>query len=86
MEVGLTSKALEDVNYWSKTGNKAILKKIDQLIESIKISPFTGIGKPEALKHHLSSYWSRRISSEHRIVYQVTDEMIYIYSLKGHYI
>ncbi len=49
--------------------------------------PYSGIGKPEPLKHHLSGLWSRRINKEHRLVYEIieTDNVILIHSLKGHY-
>jgi toxin YoeB len=49
------------------------------------LHPFSGIGKPEALKHKLSGKWSRRINDEHRIIYEVIENDIFIYSLKGHY-
>jgi len=61
MEVIFTPQAAEDLKYWSKTGNKTIQKKIEQLIIAIKNNPFEGIGKPEPLKHELSGSWSRRI-------------------------
>jgi len=48
-------------------------------------TPFEGIGKPEALKHNLSGKWSRRINSEHRLVYEVERELIKVYSLRNHY-
>jgi toxin YoeB len=51
----------------------------------MKETPFGGIGKPEALKENLSGYWSRRINREHRILYKVDNEIITIYSLRGHY-
>jgi toxin YoeB len=51
----------------------------------MKVHPFEGIGKPEQLKHQLTGKWSRRINEEHRIIYDVTDSIINIYSLKGHY-
>jgi toxin YoeB len=51
----------------------------------MKEHPFEGIGKPEPLKHNLSGKWLRRISSEHRIVYDVVDDIVNIYSVKGHY-
>ena len=69
MEVIFTPQAKEDLNYWKKTDNKAIQKKIEQLIAAIQENPYEGIGKPETLKHQLSGSWSRRINSEHRIVY-----------------
>ena len=87
MEIIFSPKALEDIEYWKKSGNKAIMNKITLLLEEIAIHPFTGIGKPEPLKYDLSGYWSRRINSEHRIVYKVHDEIIevYILSMRFHY-
>lgn len=89
MEVIYSPEALEDLKYWKKSGNKAVLKKIQTLIFAIQESPFEGIGKPEQLKHNLSGRWSRRIDREHRIVYRVdleqNVEVILIVSLKGHY-
>ncbi|MEX2380162.1 MAG: Txe/YoeB family addiction module toxin [Vicingaceae bacterium] len=87
MEVSYTPDALKDRDFWKKSGNRSILKKITALVEAIEDNPFEGIGKPEQLKHELSSYWSRRINKEHRIVYEVFEEenKILILSLKGHY-
>ena len=85
MELSLTEKAQEDIKYFSKTGQKNILKKIESLLSEIELSPFSGTGKPEALKHKLSGVWSRRINKEHRIIYEVKEEYVLIYSLKGHY-
>ena len=70
--------------YWQKT-DKAILKRINTLIRDIQREPFEGIGKPEALKHGLSSYWSRRINDEHRLVYKVADDAVLIAQLRYHY-
>ncbi|MBQ7365961.1 MAG: Txe/YoeB family addiction module toxin [Spirochaetaceae bacterium] len=47
--------------------------------------PFSGIGKPEPLRHELSGYWSRRINHEHRLVYKVSENSILIASCKYHY-
>ncbi|WP_392437941.1 Txe/YoeB family addiction module toxin [Cruoricaptor ignavus] len=85
MEIKYVSKAEEDLNFWVKTGNKAILKKIAELTRAIIDDPFSGIGKPEALKHNLAPKWSRRINKEHRYVYLVENNTLYIYSLRGHY-
>lgn len=85
MEVAYNQKALEDLKYWQKSGNKKIQLKITALIEDIKINPFTGIGKPEPLKHQLSGKWSRRIDLTNRIIYNIENNMIKVYSLKGHY-
>lgn len=59
MEVSFAPKALEHLDYWRKTGNKATQKKIEQLIIAIQENPYEGIGKPEPLKHELSGSWSR---------------------------
>ena len=90
MEVIYTPQAVEDLNYWKKSGNKAIQKKIQQLIVAIIENPFEGIGKPEPLKYELSGSWSRRINREHRIVYEVYNDntvvILEIQSLRGHYL
>lgn len=78
-------QAVNDIKYWNNSGNKQVQKKIQLLISDIQQHPFEGIGKPEALKHELSGKWSRRINAEHRIVYDVIDNSIRIFFLKGHY-
>ena len=60
-------------------------KKISSLIRAIEENPLEGIGKPEALKHELSGFYSRRINQEHRIIYKITDTAIRIETIKGHY-
>ncbi|NEQ69226.1 MAG: Txe/YoeB family addiction module toxin [Symploca sp. SIO2D2] len=65
--------------------DKKILKRINLLIQDIKRSPFEGIGKPEPLKYDLSGYWSRRINDEHRIVYKVQNDAIFLSELRYHY-
>jgi len=85
VEVAYSKKALRDIDFWKKSGDKRVQNKIVELIEDIKKNPFTGIGKPEALKHELSGKWSRRIDKEHRLIYAIDNQTLYIYSLKGHY-
>lgn len=85
MEVVFLPDAEDDLQYWISTGNKPIIKKIAQLIDDIMINPYSGIGKPELLKHNLSGAWSRRINKEHRLVYELTDGNVLILSAKGHY-
>ena len=84
MKVTFSSNAWDDYLYWQKT-DKAILKRINSLIKDIQRIPYEGIGKPEALKHGLSGYWSRRINAEHRIVYKVVDDTIFIAQMRYHY-
>ncbi len=76
--------AWEDYVWWSQHNSKN-LKKINELIKECMRDPFNGKGKPEALKADLSGYWSRRISGEHRLVYQVTDDFIHIIQCRFHY-
>lgn len=65
--------------------DKQQFKKLDRLIKEVRRTPFEGSGKPEALRGNLSGYWSRRITHEHRLVYEVTDQAIVIVSCQGHY-
>lgn len=76
--------AWEDYLYW-QVEDKQIMKKINQLVKDIRRTPFEGIGKPEPLKGNLSGLWSRRINSEHRLVYLVEDNSVIIFACKGHY-
>jgi toxin YoeB len=77
-------KAWEDYLHWQKT-DKKMLTRINTLIKDIKREPFEGIGKPEALKHALSGYWSRRINDEHRIVYKIYQNSVLVAQLRYHY-
>ena len=88
MEVVLLKKAKKDRDYWMQTGNDKIMKRITQLLKDIELHPFTGLGKPEPLKGNFQGKWSRRITDEHRMVYSISNERIYVYvfSLKGHYV
>lgn len=75
--------AWEDYLYW-QTQDKKTLKRINQLIQDTQRSPFSGIGKPEPLKHR-KGYWSRRIDDKNRIVYKVDNGNLVIAACKGHY-
>lgn len=85
MEVDFLDKAIDDIEFWKKSGNKGIQSKIKKLLESICLTPYSGIGKPEPLKHELSGYWSRRITDEHRLVYIVSENRIKVISMRFHY-
>lgn len=76
--------AFEQFNYWVNI-DKKIFKKILLLLKDTKKNPFTGLGKPEPLKHDLQGYWSKRINEEHRLVYRVEDDSIIIISCRYHY-
>lgn len=84
MNLIFSEQAWEDYLYWQKN-DKAMVKRIHQLIQDIMRNPFEGIGKPEPLKHALSGYWSRRIDGEHRFVYKVGEAGLFIAQLRYHY-
>lgn len=85
MELELTDSAKEDIRFFNRSGQKQVLKKIEQLLLEMEKTPFSGTGKPEALKFGFSGMWSRRINMEHRIVYEVLDNVVLIHSFRGHY-
>jgi toxin YoeB len=80
----VSEQAWEDVLHWQQHDRK-LLQRINRLIEAIRRDPFSGIGKPEPLRHALAGYWSRRIDDEHRIVYKPGDESLLIAQLRYHY-
>ena len=84
MKLIFSEHAWEDYLYWQRVDRK-LVKRINLLVQNIQRSPYEGIGKPEPLKHALSSYWSRRINDEHRIVYKIVDESLFIAQLRHHY-
>ncbi len=81
-----SQQAKNDIDFHKKAGNKAVLKKLFVLLNELTEHPFTGIGKPEQLKYILTGTWSRRINQEHRLIYEVMEDTILIYSAKGHYL
>ncbi|MBA4259781.1 MAG: Txe/YoeB family addiction module toxin [Chitinophaga sp.] len=74
----------EDYLYW-QVNDKKILFRINDLIKDTQRNPFTGLGKPEPLKGNLAGCWSRRINEEHRLVYMVKEDCIYILQCRFHY-
>ena len=84
MKLTFSSKAWANYLYWQKT-DQSMITRINRLIKDIQREPYKGIGKPEPLKHSLSGYWSRQINDEHRIVYKVEGDQIFIAQLRYHY-
>lgn len=84
MKLVFSEQAWEDYLHWQTT-DKNILKRINALIKETARTPFEGVGKPEALKHALAGYWSRRINDEHRMVYKVDGDALWIAQLRYHY-
>jgi len=82
--ISFTQTAFKEYNDWSES-NPQIVKRIKELLRDIDHDPFKGIGKPEPLKGNWAGYWSRRIDSEHRLVYKITPDHILIVKCKGHY-
>ena len=79
-----TDHAWEDYLYWHAT-DKRIPKRIHELLKDIDRNGHEGIGKPEPLRHELQGFWSRRITSEHRLVYAIEDNQILILQCRYHY-
>jgi len=82
--LSFTPTAFNEYNEWFEADTQ-IVQRIKMLIRDIDRDPFKGIGKPEPLKGNWGGYWSRRIDSEHRLIYKVTQEQILIVKCKGHY-
>jgi toxin YoeB len=84
MTITFSENAWNDYLYWQKV-DKKIVKKINKLIKEIQRTPFEGTGRPEKLRYDLAGYWSRRIDQEHRLVYQVDNDQVLVYSCRFHY-
>jgi toxin YoeB len=84
MKLAWSDNAWEDYLYWQQMDGKT-LKRINSLIKDIQRQPFAGLGDPEPLKHNWSGYWSRRIDREHRLVYKVELESVFVVQCRYHY-
>ncbi|OSM07032.1 Txe/YoeB family addiction module toxin [Magnetofaba australis] len=85
MNICFTPDGWADYEYWIKENDRKMVKRLNELIRDIQRDPFSGIGKPERLKENLTGYWSRRINSEHRLVYAIDDGDIVIIQCRFHY-
>ena len=84
MKLIFAEEAWEDYLYWQKH-DKRMIERINRLIRETQRAPYAGVGKPEALKHALSGFWSRRVTDEHRMVYRVDGDALEIAQLRFHY-
>lgn len=84
MKLIFADEAWEDYLYWQRQ-DRRMTERINKLIRETQREPYSGIGKPEALKHALSGFWSRRITDEHRLVYRVEGDDLLIAQLRFHY-
>ncbi|WP_373553562.1 Txe/YoeB family addiction module toxin [Haliscomenobacter sp.] len=85
MEVVFKDKALDDIKFWKKSGQKTIQNRISKLIEDILQHPTIGLGKPEPLKYELSGLWSREIDKGNRLIYEIVGLQLHVISMRGHY-
>jgi toxin YoeB len=83
-KVSFVEKSISELNEYKNDGLQKLVFRVFDLLADIEKIPFTGLGKPEALKGNLQGWWSRRVSDEHRLLYKVTDDEIEILSCKSH--
>lgn len=76
--------AWDDYLYWQQH-DRRMLERVNKLIREVQREPFSGVGKPEPLKHALAGFWSRRINDEHRMVYKPEKGALLIAQLRYHY-
>jgi toxin YoeB len=89
VHIEFTEHAWEEFSWWIEN-DSSVVEKLNDLLKSIMKTPFDGLGKPEPLKHDLKGFWSRRITGEHRLVYQITgkkgiDQKCSIIQCRFHY-
>jgi len=77
-------RGFENLAWWIAQDRSQALRAMRLIRETLR-NPFTGLGKPEPLKHELSGCWSRRINEEHRLVYEVLQDKIRILACRYHY-
>lgn len=84
MRLVFSDEAWDDYRYGQKQDRKRV-ERINKLVQEVKREPFSGVGKPEPLKHALSGWWSRRITDEHRMVYRIEGDALLLAQLRYHY-
>jgi toxin YoeB len=84
MKLIFVEESWEDYLYWQQA-DKIMLKRINELLKDISRNPYSGIGKPEALKYKYKGFWSRRINDQHRLIYQIKEDEILIAKCRFHY-
>jgi toxin YoeB len=84
LKLTFTPDGWDDYLYWETT-DKAVLRRLNRLLEETLRTPFEGLGKPEQLRHQLAGCWSRRLTEEHRLVYRVTADAVVVLMARYHY-
>ena len=85
--VEISSKARKELQTLYKSGNKSVIRRIEQILLELSNTPYEGTGNPEPLKYQLAGYWSRRINKKDRLIYKVYEDriIVLIVSAIGHY-
>jgi toxin YoeB len=83
----ISVKAKEEISCLYKLGDKSIIRKLDRILQELMDHPKTGTGKVEQLRGDLVGCWSRRLNKQHRIVYEIKDDIVtvLVLSVRGHY-
>ena len=70
-----------------KKSNPRLFKKFAKILIELEEHPRTGLGHPEALKGGNGTTYSRRITAQHRLIYNIYDDkiLVLIISVEGHY-
>lgn len=84
MNLVFTENAWDDYLYWQRQDGKKV-ERINDMLKDISLEPYKGIGKPEPLRGNLSGWWSRRIDTEHRLVYRVEANQVIVLQCRYHY-
>lgn len=84
MKLVFMSRAWEDYLHWQAHDPK-LCQRLNGLIKECLRTSFSGTGKPEPLRGELSGWWSRRLTQEHRLVYRVEGESLFIAQCRFHY-
>lgn len=83
--IELAVRVIKEIQSFKKSGQNQLIAKIENLLNELEKHPFEGTGKPERLKGNLTNHWSRRINLEHRLIYVVISNIVYVKQVKGHY-
>jgi len=84
MNIRFSEQAWDEYLYWQQN-DRAMIRRVNQLIREIRRAPFSGVGQPEALRFQWSGYWSRRLDQEHRLVYRIVEGELEIAQCRYHY-
>ncbi|MFA5329294.1 MAG: Txe/YoeB family addiction module toxin [Prolixibacteraceae bacterium] len=86
-KIAISDHANKHLADWKKSGQIAVIKRIERIFKELSETPYSGIGSPEQLKFNFPNCWSRRIDKKNRIIYQVHENIVtvFVVSAKGHY-